>query len=182
MATDIGYFLQSQGAENFMDALDLTCGAIPPGNYGQIVDPSAPEQFLKLYMGVAENRFAFAVTQALKINPQFLPAIRNYCHDKGASIKIEKLETVEAAYEVINTFVLDGMPADKTKKIITAEARKLVWEKITDTHEAAWIKTEGDINVYYDLQNCFIQGLLAESEISFSNEENKIFTLTFQNS
>lgn len=178
MATDIGYFLQSQGAENFMDALDLTCGAIPPGNYGQIVDPSAPEQFLSLYTNVAEHRFAFAVTQALKINPQFLPAIKNYCHEKGAGIKIEKLKTVEAAYEVINAFVLDGMPADDTKKIITVEAKKLVWEKITDTHETSWTKASGDINIYYDLQACFIRGLLSESEISFSSEENKIFTLS----
>lgn len=177
MATDIGYFLQSQGAENFMDAMDLTCGAIPSGNYGQIVDQTSPEQFLKLYMGIAEHRFAFSITEALKINPNFLPAIKNYCSDKGTSIKIEKLQTLESAYDVINAFVLDGMPSEETKKIVINENNKFVWEKIIDTHQTAWNKAGGNIDIYYELQNCFIQGLLSASNFTFKIEENRIFTL-----
>lgn len=178
MATDICYFVQSQGAENLMDLLDMTCGAIPPGNYGQVVDQSAPTQFLEFYSHIAEHRFAFAVTQALKFNPGFLTAIQNYCGQKGFSLKPEKLKTLEAAYEVINMTILDGMPEEDTKNIISVEANKLVWEKIKDTHQPYWEKTDGDINLYYNLQECFIQGLLQDSGISFTNQENKIFTLS----
>lgn len=178
MANDIGYFAQSQGYENLMDKIDMTCGAIPEGKYEQVIDQGAARQFLELYMNIAKNRFAVAVTECLRMNHAYWPAIMNYCREKGTGLDHEKIRTVEAAYELINAAVLDGMPDDETKNVTVVEAGRIVWEKLKDTHEAAWKKAGSDVDIYYQLQNCFIQGLLSNSEFKFTNEGNTRFSIS----
>lgn len=178
MANDIGYFAQSQGYENLMDKIDMTCGAIPEGEYEQVIDQGAARQFLELYMNIAKNRFAVAVTECLRMNQAYWPAIMNYCREKGASLKQGKIRTAEAAYELIEASVLDGMPGDETKNVTVVEAGRIVWEKLKDTHESAWKKAGSDVDIYYQLQNCFIQGLLGNSEFKFTNEGNIKFSIT----
>jgi len=177
MAFDIAAFGENQGIGKLTERLDLTCGAIPPGEYEQVIDQSAPQVFLDLYMKIAEKRFAFAVTELLKLNQAYINPLINYCFEAGKVHSIEKLKTVEAAYELINAVVLDGMPFDDVKEITTVEAFRLVWKKQKETHEDSWNKVGGDVAVYYQLQSAFIEGLLNESGISFVNEGNSVFSL-----
>ncbi len=177
MAFDIGNFVENQGVLNFVERLDLTCGAIPPGEYEQIIDQSAPEVFLQLYLHIAEHRFAFAVSEAVKIHPGFMEPIKKYCYDCGKSFKPAKVATVQSAYDLINAFVLDGMPEEETRKFTVVEPSKIIWEKVKDTHKEFWDKVGGNVEIYYQLQTLFIQGLLEDSGIEFMNEQNSIFSL-----
>lgn len=178
MALDIAAFGESQGIFNLVERLDLTCGALPSDQYSQVIDQGAPEPFLELYSRMAEHRFAFAVTELLKLNPRYINALKNYCNDQGKKLKAAKISTVEAAYELINTFVMDGMPWVDVKNVTTVESNKIIWEKLQETHQDAWQKVDGDIEIYYQLQTCFIQGLLDGSGIIFKNQENKLFSLS----
>lgn len=178
MANDIGYFAMSQGYENLMDKIDMTCGAVPEGEYEQVIDQSAPHQFLELYMHIAESRFALAVTECLRMNQAYWPAIMNYCREKGTALHPEKIRTVEAAYEVINNCILDGMPCDETKKITIVEPNRIAWEKLIDTHESAWKKAGSDVDLYYQLQTCLIEGLLGDSGFKYTNEGNLRFSIS----
>lgn len=181
MATDIAYFLLSQGYETIMDKIDLTCGAIPQGEYEQVIDQGAPQQFLTFYTHIAEFRFAVAVTEALKMNKDYWGAIKKYCYDKGKVFRPEKFANIQAAYDLLDCCILDGTGDEDTKKITVAEQDKIVWEKLIDTHENYWQKAGSPVDIYYDLQSCFILGILNESNIKFANEENKIFTLSCEN-
>lgn len=178
MALDIAAFAESQGAANFVERLDLTCGALPSDEYTQVIDQFAPEPFLELYSRMAEHRFAFAVTGLLNMNPGYIKALENYCFEQGRNLKPAKITTIESAYELINTYVLDGMPAEDIKNVTKIESDKLTWEELSDTHADAWVKADGNLENYYHLQSYFIQGLLDESGIAFSNEENKSFSLS----
>lgn len=180
MALDIAAFGESQGIFNLVERLDLTCGALPSDQYEQVIDQGAPEPFLELYTRMAEHRFAFAVTELLKLNPAYMTALENYCRDKGKTLKAAKLSTVEAAYELINTSVLDGMPWDDVKNVTVVETNRIVWKKLKETHQEAWQKAGGNLEIYYQLQNCFIQGLLDGSSILFNNEQNELFTLSIE--
>lgn len=178
MSFDIANFVESQGATNFIERLDLTCGAIPPGEYEQIIDQSAPEVFLQLYAHIAEHRFAFTVSEAIKMHPGFLEPIQKYCYDCGKAFRPEKITTVQSAYDLIFSTILDGMPEEETKKLTIVESNKIVWEKIIDTHKSSWDKVNGDIKIFYQLQTLFIQGLLEDSGIYYTNKDNKIFSLS----
>lgn len=177
MAFDIGNFVENQGALNFVERMDLTCGAIPPGEYEQIIDQSAPEAFLQLYLHIAEHRFAFAVSEAVKLHPGFMEPIKKYCYDCGKSFKPAKVPTVQSAYDLINAFVLEGMPEEETRKLTVVEPNKIIWEKVKDTHKEFWDKVGGEVEIYYQLQTLFIQGLLEDSGIEFANDKNAVFSL-----
>ena len=44
------------------DYVDMNCGGIPEGDFEQVVDLNAPQQFICMYMSIVENRFAFVVS------------------------------------------------------------------------------------------------------------------------
>lgn len=179
MALDIAAFGENQGIRDLVEQLDLNCGAIPPGDFEHVIDPAAPHQFLDFYTKIAEHRFAFAVTQLLKLNPLYMTPLNNYCLDKGKALK-GPVTGVKEAFDFIQSIILDGMPCDETYKIITSNESELVWEKLVDTHEGFWNKVQGNVDVYYELQSSFIKGLLEDSNISFTNEGNKIFRLNLK--
>lgn len=83
MATQIVLYGEQCGASGLMDYVDMNCGGIPDGGYAQVVDQSAPDQFLSMYRKVAENRFKLAVKTLVKANPAFIEPVKEYCGRDG---------------------------------------------------------------------------------------------------
>jgi len=177
IANQLAYYGVQNGHEKLFDYIDLNCGAIPDGEFEQVIDLNAPHEFLSLYMNTAENRFAFAVTELLKMSSQLLNAIKDFCFRVGQDMKIESIPTISDAYKVIDAFVLDGMPCDETKKIEEESENQIIWTKVIDTHEKAWKKAGGDVSVYYELQESFVQGLLEKSGFKYQIEKGERFIL-----
>ena len=165
------------GNVNLFDYIDMNCGAIPEGAFPQVVDIAAPMQFLEMYTKTAENRFAFAVTELLKMNSSFLKVLESSCFQVGKDMQIHAVQNADKAFEIYNDFILDGMPDEQTKEIVSCNDSKIVWKKLTDTHEPAWKKAGGNLNVYYLLQKSFVSGLFAESRYAYNIEDNSTFSL-----
>ena len=177
IANQIGFYGVQCGNATLMDYIDMNCGGIPEGDFSQVVDVSAPMQFLSMYTKTAENRFAFAVTELLKMNAGFLEALVNSCFQAGKDMQISSVADAKHAFEIYNSFVLDGMVDEQTKEIVAQTSSKIVWKKLSDTHEAAWKRAGGDLNVYYLLQKSFVSGLFAESRYAYNIEDNTTFSL-----
>ena len=165
------------GNVNLFDYIDMNCGAIPEGAFPQVVDIAAPMQFLDMYTKTAENRFAFAVTELLKMNGAFLEPLKKACFQVGKDMQIHAVQNADQAFEIYNDFILDGMVDEQTKEIVACEDSKIVWKKLSDTHEAAWKKAGGDLNVYYLLQKSFVSGLFDECKYAYYIEDNSTFSL-----
>ena len=177
IANQIAEYGVQCGNATLMDYIDMNCGGIPEGEFAQVVDVSAPMQFLAMYTKTAENRFAFAVTELLKMNESFLKALENSCFQVGKDMQIHAVQNAEHAFEIYNDFILDGMPGEQTKEIVSCNDSKIVWKKLTDTHEPAWKKAGGNLNVYYMLQKSFVTGLFDECKYAYYIEDNLTFSL-----
>lgn len=178
IANQIAYFGVQCGNEKLMDYIDLNCGGIPDGEFEQVVDLDSPHQFLQMYMQTAEKRFAFAVTSLLKMNSGYMPALEEFCTRVGREMQIPQVKNLQEAFDVVNSFYLDGMPCDDSKKITNCSEISLTWETQEDSHKSAWDKAEGDIYVYYHLLECFVNGLLQASNITLTVTDAKSFTLS----
>ena len=176
IADQIAYYGVRFGNPQLMDYIDMTCGAVPEGDVSAIIDEDSPKQFLEMYIQIAENRFAAAVTELLKMNPQFIKPVSDFCVQVGKEMNVPPCSSIEEAFQVIDSFVLDGF--SDNKKIISRDDSKIVWEQSADNHESAWKKAGGNLSVYYELPQDFVKGLLSASNISYSVEEGKIFTLS----
>lgn len=180
IANQIGYYGVQQGNQTFIDYIDMNCGGIPDGEFNQVIDPSASFEFLSLYTQIAENRFAFACTGLLKMNMEYKKILLQFLNQVGKDMKIEGDISIEQAFEIVQSFVLDGMPGENTKQIIEKTDEKIVWEKIKDSHKNAWEKAEGDLDFYYQLQQQFVQGLLNNCGFTFKIDSKKIFSLSIK--
>jgi len=177
IANQIAEYGVQCGNATLMDYIDMNCGGIPEGEFAQVVDVSAPMQFLAMYTKTAENRFAFAVTELMKMNASFLKVLENSCFQVGKDMQIHAVQNAEHAFEIYNDFILDGMPGEQTKEIVSCSDSKIVWKKLTDTHEPAWKKAGGNLNVYYMLQKSFVTGLFDECKYAYYIEDNLTFSL-----
>ena len=83
IADHIAYYGVRCGNSQLMDYIDMNCGAVPEGDVSGIIDEDAPKQFLEMYIQIAENRFAAAVTELLKMNPQFMKPVSDFCVQIG---------------------------------------------------------------------------------------------------
>lgn len=131
-----------------------------------------------MYINVVEMKFAFAVTELLKMNPVFMNALEEFCTRTGRDMQLPVITGLDETFDTINSFVLDGMPDVETKKIIQKNNDSIVWEIVVDTHESAWNKAGGDLNVYYKLQTCFVNGLFQQSNIKMIILDKGKFCLT----
>ncbi|MCR5699644.1 MAG: hypothetical protein K6G52_08385 [Treponemataceae bacterium] len=177
MAQMIAYFAFQRGNGQVFDYIDMNCGGIPEGEFEQVIDLSAPHQFLSMYTQVAEKRFAFAVTELLKMNGGYIDALSDFCRRTGRELNADEVDDAEKAFELMKSFVLDGMPCDETKEVVSVDERKIEWKKLTDTHAEAWNKAGGDLSVYYRLQKDFVDGLLEKSHITLHTENYETFWL-----
>lgn len=177
IANNIGAFGVEQGNETLLDKMDLTCGAVPEGNFDQVIDYSAPQQFLDLYVQIVENRFACAVTELLKMNDAYINQLKDYCYRVGNGMGNQEVENAQKAFEFVNSIVIDGSLGDETKELIENSENKVVWKKLKDSHKSSWEKAGGKLEIYYELQECFVNGLLSVSEINYSITNMEKFKL-----
>lgn len=177
IANQIGFYGVQCGNATLMDYIDMNCGGIPEGEFAQVVDAAAPLQFLAMYTKTAENRFAFAVTELLKMNGAFLEPLANSCFQAGKDMQVHAVKDADEAFKIYNSFILDGMVGEKTKEIISKTDEKITWKKLLDTHESAWKKAGGSLDVYYRLQQSFVSGLFEESRYTYIIEDNLKFSL-----
>ena len=111
------------------------------------------------------------------MNGAFLEPLKKACFQAGEDIQIHSVKDAEEAFEIYNAFVLDGMVDEQTKEIVVQTDSKIVWKKLSDTHETAWKKAGGDLNVYYMLQKSFVTGLFDECKYAYYIEDNLTFSL-----
>lgn len=173
----IDYGVQN-GNDKLPDYIDLNCGGIPEGNFDDVIDPEAPLEFLKMYTKIAENRFAFAVTELEKMNPECVNVIGKFCYSFGNQINKNCISRVEECYNLLDYYWLDGLPEEKTREIVTSDESCFEWKKLKENHKEAWDKAGGDVNVYYFCFMSFANGLLSESGIYLQSDDLERFTLS----
>lgn len=177
MAYQIAGYAVQNGNDTLLDRIDLACGAIPEGEFEQVIDLSAPHQFLSLYMGIAEKRFAMAVTELLDMNKAFYKPLENYMEQIGRDMKIPEITEIDQAMNIYDSFVLDGMPCDETKEITDKTPSKITWTKLMETHQDSWTQVNGSLEVYYHLLQHFVKGLFSESGFTLLIDNQLTFTL-----
>lgn len=75
---DLVSFAASKFGDEFFEAADMTCGAMPAGDFEKIVDPSAPEQFIAMYKKIVLGRINYALKNILKLGDSYKKIVLEY--------------------------------------------------------------------------------------------------------
>lgn len=130
----------NSGNSTLEDYIDMNCGALPEGDFSQVIDPEAPEQFISLYTGIVQKRFAFTVMALIKMNPQLEKAIEDFMFRVGEDMKIPSVNSREEAEKTVQAFVIQKTPKAECKA------------------------AGGTLEIYFKMMQSFVNGLLNSSE------------------
>lgn len=178
MVTALAEYAQQCGMANFVESLDMNCGAIPDEDFETIIDPESPTQFLKLYAHMAQDRLAYTITNMLRVSKEFGAPIYSFVRQNGTNMEIEKLETVTQAFSVFNSIVLDENFDDPSIEIVEQNADRIVWKRNLESVKQSWAKCSGEIEMYYFYLMSLCEGLFAKSEVQFEVKDD-VFEICF---
>lgn len=167
MVTALAEYAQQCGMANFVESLDMNCGAIPDEDFETIIDPESPSQFLKLYARIAQDRLAYTITNMLHVSKEFRVPIYSFVKQNGTNMEIEKLDTVTQAFSVFNSVVLDEEFDNPSIEIIEKNDDCIAWKKNLESLKQSWTKCGSEMEMYYFYLGALCEGLFCKSEFKF---------------
>lgn len=148
-------------------------GDLPP--LDEVIDVTNIHGWLQERVSVVENKLAYAVTALLKENPLLIDELKQIFYDKGSeSSELCNESSINDAFKSVNDTLLDGMPCDHANVLLSQEENEIIWRREICVHQSYWDANGGDINTYYLLRDEFIKGLLADTDVVYQKEDDRI--------
>lgn len=164
-------------AEGLREKAKNRYGILPSGNLEDFIETSNIHGWLQEKVSLVENRLAYVVTVLLKDNPDHLNEFLEAVYALGEKHSAGRNLTVSKAYEALENTLLNGMPCDRVNALIEESEKKLIFKQTTEIHADYWNLIQGDVNHYYILRHSLMKGMLSESGLEFTVNENHVYEL-----
>lgn len=159
----------------------------PTGNkpLEEIVDTSNIHGWLQERISSAELRQAALVTKIISLNHGNINELKNIFSLGGQNAANEvgiKDLSPEESYNVINNYILEGMPCDRVEMPVSNTTDEYIWKLTKCLHSQYWEANNGDVENFYALRGAWIRAFVEtiNSKLSYerSNDNvHRIFTL-----
>lgn len=163
--------------EGLRQKTDSRYGTLPEGNLEDLVDTGNIHGWLQERVSLVENRLAYVVKSLLESDPGSLDLMEEAVYQLGKENPIENITTAKAAFEFLDSKLLNGMPCDHVNEVIENTEERLVYRQAQDIHEAYWSIIHGDVNHYNTLRESMIKGMLDGSGIEFNQIEDQVYEI-----
>lgn len=111
----------------------------------------------------AERRYATLVTKILEIDNNYMDNLLNIMKEKGDREGKEftgDKNSLEAIYNVINDYVVEGMPCDRINVLVSSDVNELIWESTRCLHKKYWDFDGGNVDNFYSLREMWIKAFV----------------------
>lgn len=139
---------------------------------GDIIDQNNIHGWLQEKIAQAELRLAFAVTNIINKNSDYISELKNIAYSFGAANSALENSTASDCYKFLNDSLIDGMPCDRVNDVIESDDNQVIWRQNICVHSDYWTKVGGNVDVYYTLRNEIIKGMLSKSDLEYITNEN----------
>lgn len=155
--------------------LNTVYGIVERQPLEQVIDTGNIHGWLQGQIGVAEKRFAAAVTEILQDDPTQIEALRQAAYQLGQQNPLPDSADARAIYRALNDALLEGMPCDHVNEILEQNEQHVLWQQTVDLHLPFWDAVDGNIENYYLLRGAFISVSLSGIYFSFQQTNNQFF-------
>lgn len=156
--------------------LNSASGTVERRPLEEVIDTGNIHGWLQGQIGVAEKRFAIAVTEILHDDYAQIENLRQASFKLGRQNPLPDSDDAQEVYRALNDMLLEGMPCDHVNEVLEQSENRVIWQQIVDLHLPFWDAVDGNIENYYLLRNAFISGSLSGNRFSFK-QENKQFLI-----
>ncbi len=131
----------------------------------EMIDTSNIHGWLKNKIEMAEKRQAAFITYMLNYNKELKDNLMDLYKAEGEKEgenyrKKVSPSTPEEIYNILNDFILDGMPCDRVNQVIDSNENQFSWHVVRCLHKIYWDEVEGDVRVFYALRDEWIKGFI----------------------
>jgi len=147
--------------------LNAVYGIVERRPLEQVIDNGNIHGWLQGQIGIAEKRFAAAVTEILQNDPTKIQMLKQAAYQMGQQNPLPASSDAQAVYRALNDVLLEGMPCDHVNEILEQSAEHVLWHQTVDLHLPFWDAVGGKIENYDLLRGAFISGSLSGSRFSF---------------
>lgn len=144
----------------------------------EVIDTENIHGWLQNQIYLVEYKLAFAVTDILNKNPEKIEDLKAIFKNNGIkSSPLNNESTMEEAFKAVNDTLLDGMPCDHVNAVVNQDENVAAWKRYECVHSKFWDEANGDVSIYYNLRDEFIEGLMSPANIKYeklSDSEYKI--------
>ena len=133
----------------------------------EMIDTSNIHGWLQGKIHSAEYRLATWTVKLLekeKSKEQLETLYKKQCIKAGKEALEEgkNLDNAIDIFNAINDYILDGMPCDRVNEVIEQEEYKVLWKRRLCVHKDIWDKVGGDVELFYELRNLWIESFVQE--------------------
>ena len=145
----------------------------------EVIDVGNIHGWLQNKISMVEYKLAFAITEILNKDSEKIEEIKSIFKNNGAKYSnLNKESTVEEAFKAVNDTLLDGMPCDHVNAIVSQDENEAVWKRYECVHSKFWDAAKGTVDIYYDLRDEFIDGLLSVSNIKYEKLDDTTYKIS----
>lgn len=134
----------------------------------EVIDQGNIHGWLQECVSQVEYKLAYVVTTLLEKDPGVLMELKEVFRRNGEkNSPSEKELSAPDAYKQISDSLLDGMPCDHAFSVAESNPDQVILKQNTCVHKSFWDEVRGDIGIYYELRNAFIQGILKDTGLEY---------------
>jgi hypothetical protein len=138
-----------------------------------IIDPANIHGWLQDRISKAEARQAAWVTKILSSSEEYKKDLIDIFKKQGTKLGTEYRKksiptTPKEVYDIINDFILEGMPCDRVIEELESNSEVYIWKTNFCLHSRYWDSIQGDVNNFYILRDTWIKSFLKALNGDFS--------------
>lgn len=143
------------------------------GPLEEIIDTSNIHGWLQKTIKSAELRQAALVTLILNENQSYINDMIKMFEEQGEKEGMQRRakqcpELPEEIYNILNDYILEGMPCDNVNSIINSSENEIQWHAEKCLHTESWERVNGDVTNFYNLREAWIKAFVEALNFKFT--------------
>jgi hypothetical protein len=164
------YLLGEQNGLSLKEECDNKFGIFENKPLEEMIDHGNIHGWLQERVSQVEYKYAYSVTTLLSSNAkakdQLISILNSNGKELARSFESSELKATDL-YKAITDHLLDGMPCDHANRLLEQNDTQVTWSRAVCVHTQYWDAVAGDIEVYYELRDAWIEGLVQELGFAF---------------
>jgi hypothetical protein len=138
-----------------------------------VIDESNIHGWLQDQIHDAETRYADLIQTVLTTHPERLEEISKVAFRYGRR-NGRDAEKATDVFRIFEDFFVNGMPCDRVNAVVTESDDEVSWQMTQDIHAQYW---DGETNIYYELRDCVMRGMLEGTPFALDSRDDARFTI-----
>ena len=153
--------------ENISIEIQNKYGAkLPNKPLEELIDTNNIHGWLQNQIHSCERRMASWTKLLIESNDENYSKLEKVYKSQGIvaanEIKLEgkSASTPEELFNLMNDYILDGMPCDRVNEVVMNEENQIGWKQRICVHKDIWQEVGCDVEYFYNLRNSWIKSFI----------------------